>query len=163
MQYRLRFPFILACLMGVIIGCEGPELPDKKNRQPSVEDFPVSSSGGAKIDGELITTASGLKYKDLREGGGPAAKNGDLVAVHYAGYLRDGTQFDSNVKSSPFTLTLGKGQVIKGWDEGLVGMKAGSERRLIIPPDLAYGQRGYPPRVPENAELTFNVQMVKIY
>jgi FKBP-type peptidyl-prolyl cis-trans isomerase len=162
MQYLLRL-FILASLIGVTLGCEGPELPNKKKRQSSVENFPESSSAGAKVDGELITTASGLKYKDLREGSGPAAKNGDLVAVHYAGYLKDGTQFDSNVTSSPFTLTLGKAQVIKGWDEGLVGMKAGSERKLIIPADLAYGLRGSPPRVPENAELTFNVQMVKIY
>ena len=164
MQYLLRLPILLACAIGVLIGCEGPELPNKKKTQVlPVENFPEIKGAGPRIEGRVITTPSGLIYQDLREGSGPAAKNGDLLGVHYAGYLKDGRQFDGNVTTAPFTLTLGQGQVIKGWDEGLTGMKVGGERKLIIPPNLAYGEKGFPPRVPENAELTFYVQLAGIY
>lgn len=164
MQYFRRFSFMIACLIGVTIGCEGPEPPNKNKRQIPAENFPEMSGAGPKKEGEVITTPSGLKYQDLREGSGRAAKNGDQLGVRYAGYLKDGKQFDSNLPApNLLTLILGKGKVIKGWDEGLVGMKVGGERRLIIPPDLAYGERGSPPRIPENAELTFNIQLVNLH
>lgn len=108
-----------------------------------------------------VTTASGLIYEDLTTGSGAQAKTGDTVSVHYTGWLEDGTEFDSSVGGSPFEFTLGSGGVIAGWDEGIVGMQVGGKRRLIIPPDLAYGESGYGP-IPANATLTFEVELLEI-
>jgi FKBP-type peptidyl-prolyl cis-trans isomerase len=110
-----------------------------------------------------VATSSGLKSEDLKEGAGAAAKSGDTVDVHYTGWLKDGTKFDSSVdRGQPFSFPLGAGRVIKGWDEGVQGMKVGGKRRLIIPPDLAYGARGAGGVIPPNAELTFEVELLKI-
>jgi FKBP-type peptidyl-prolyl cis-trans isomerase len=110
-----------------------------------------------------VTTSSGLKYKDLQRGQGAAAKPGDVVTVHYTGWLKDGTKFDSSLdRDKPFTFTLNGGKVIKGWDEGVAGMKAGGKRKLIIPPNLAYGDRGAGGVIPPNAELTFEVELLTI-
>ena len=105
-----------------------------------------------------------LIAEDLIVGKGPAAKAGDQVSVQYVGVLRDTLkEFDSSWKrNQPFNLQLGAGQVIKGWDKGLVGMKAGGRRRLTIPPDLAYGATGQPPTIPANATLVFDVDMKTI-
>lgn len=112
---------------------------------------------------KVITTPSGLKYVDLKEGTGPAAKKGDTVEVHYTGWLKDGKKFDSSLdRGQPFSFPLGAGRVIKGWDEGVAGMKVGGKRKLIIPPDLAYGARGAGGVIPPNAELTFEVELLKI-
>src|SRR4051812_12445260 len=111
----------------------------------------------------MITTASGLKYEDLVEGTGAAAKSGDNVSVHYTGWLTDGTKFDSSLdRRSPFGFPLGAGRVIKGWDEGVAGMKVGGKRKLHIPADLAYGSRGAGGVIPPNAELVFEVELLKI-
>lgn len=111
----------------------------------------------------METTASGLQYQDLIVGTGPAAQTGDTVVVHYTGYLADGTKFDSSLdRGQPFTLTLGRGQVIKGWEEGLVGMKVGGKRKLIIPPELAYGSTGAGGVIPPNATITFEVELLEI-
>jgi FKBP-type peptidyl-prolyl cis-trans isomerase len=111
----------------------------------------------------VINTESGLQYEDLKEGAGAAAKKGDRVSVHYTGWLKDGTKFDSSLDAgTPFTFPLGAGRVIKGWDEGVAGMKPGGKRKLIIPADLAYGRSGYPPVIPGNAELTFEVELLEI-
>src|SRR6059058_3806803 len=110
----------------------------------------------------MITTASGLKYEELAEGSGTAAKAGDKVQVHYTGWLTDGTKFDSSHdRGQPFTLILGAGQVIKGWDEGVAGMKEGGKRRLQIPPELAYGSKGAGQSIPPDATLIFEVDLVK--
>jgi FKBP-type peptidyl-prolyl cis-trans isomerase len=105
-----------------------------------------------------------LKVKDLIEGNGPAAKQGDPLTVNYVGVLYgNGKEFDNSYdRGQPFPLQLGAGQVIPGWDQGLVGMKVGGRRRLIIPPDLAYGAAGQPPTIPRNATLIFVVDLQSI-
>lgn len=116
----------------------------------------------AQPEKKVITTPSGLKYIDEKEGAGAAAKAGDTVSVHYTGKLKDGTQFDSSVGKRPFDFPLGAGRVIKGWDEGVAGMKVGGKRKLIIPSELAYGARGFPPVIPANSELHFDVELLAI-
>src|SRR5262249_16531594 len=113
----------------------------------------------------LILTGCGskLEIEDLKEGTGPAAKAGDKIEVHYTGKLTNGKKFDSSYDhpgKEPLSLRLGAGEVIKGWDQGLVGMKVGGKRKLTIPPHLAYGEKGYPPDIPPNAVLVFEVEMV---
>ncbi len=121
------------------------------------------NAGDKAKEQTVITTRSGLKYIDEVVGEGAEVKSGDTVSVHYTGWLKDGTKFDSSRdRNQPFPVPVGKGQVIKGWDEGLQGMKAGGKRKLIIPADLAYGPRGYPGAIPPNAELTFDVEVIKI-
>jgi len=111
---------------------------------------------------KVITTNSGLKYVDLKEGTGERAREGDSVEVHYTGWLKDGFKFDSSVGKDPLPVTIGKSRVIKGWTEGLQGMRVGGKRKLIIPPELGYGKRGYPPAIPPDAELTFELELVRI-
>jgi peptidylprolyl isomerase len=106
-----------------------------------------------------------LKVEDLIEGDGAAAKTGDQVSVQYVGVLfSNGKQFDASWDNDekPFQFTLGSGQVIAGWDEGIVGMKVGGRRKLTIPPDMAYGEQGQPPDIPANATLVFEVDLEKI-
>lgn len=113
--------------------------------------------------GNLITTQSGLQYQDLVVGAGAEAVAGKSVTVHYTGTLQDGSQFDSSVdRNQPFSFILGAGQVIPGWDEGVAGMKVGGKRKLVIPPGLAYGAQGYPPVIPANATLTFDVELLEV-
>jgi FKBP-type peptidyl-prolyl cis-trans isomerase len=116
-----------------------------------------------KVTGEGFKTDSGLQYWDIKIGLGPLAKAGDNVKVHYTGWLTTGKKFDSSVDANqPYEFTLGQGEVIKGWDEGVAGMKVGGKRQLRIPPDLAYGEAGHPPQIPENATLVFDVQLLAV-
>ena len=104
-----------------------------------------------------------LQFIDLKVGTGPAAAPGDTVRVHYTGWLANGNKFDSSRdRGQPFDVTLGQGQVIPGWDEGIPGMKVGGRRKLIIPPKLAYGDQGQPPTIPAKATLYFTVELVAI-
>ncbi len=115
----------------------------------------------------LTTTASGLQYEDTVLGTGAIAKAGQYVKVHYTGWLyNDGVQgakFDSSVdRNDPFAFSLGAGMVIKGWDEGVAGMKIGGKRKLVIPPEMAYGARGFPPVIPPSSTLVFEVELLGV-
>jgi peptidylprolyl isomerase len=122
--------------------------------------------GTAFTQGKTMTTKSGLKYVDIKVGTGDEAITGMTVTVHYTGYLyvdgKRGAKFDSSVGKQPFSFKLGAGQVIKGWDEGVAGMKIGGKRELFIPPDLAYGSGGYPGAIPPNSTLDFEVELLKV-
>jgi len=110
-----------------------------------------------------VTTPSGLKYHDTVVGNGPAPRQGQRVSVHYTGWLTNGTKFDSSRdRGQPFQFSLGRGEVIKGWDEGVASMKVGGRRKLTIPPDLGYGARGAGGVIPPNATLVFDVELLGI-
>lgn len=114
-------------------------------------------------EGTLVTTDSGLQYEDIEEGTGAMPQKGQRVTVHYTGTLEDGTKFDSSRdRNRPFSFTIGVGQVIKGWDEGVATMRVGGQRKLIIPPELGYGARGAGGVIPPNATLLFDVELLRI-
>jgi FKBP-type peptidyl-prolyl cis-trans isomerase len=115
------------------------------------------------MDERTVTTPSGLKYVDLQAGTGAEAKAGQNVKVHYTGWLTSGTKFDSSVdRGQPFSFPLGAGRVIRGWDEGVAGMKIGGRRKLMIPPALGYGSRGAGGVIPPDAELIFEVELLGV-
>jgi len=115
------------------------------------------------MDEQTIQTASGLEYVDLVEGAGPRPKPGETVRVHYTGWLKSGQKFDSSLdRGEPFPFPIGKGRVIKGWDEGVAGMKVGGKRKLIIPAHLGYGDRGAGNVIPPGATLIFEVELLAI-
>lgn len=119
-------------------------------------------SGKAAEEG-MVTTATGLQYVDLVVGSGREAHAGETAIVHYTGKLTDGTQFDSSKDhNKPFSFRLGAGQVIKGWDEGVEGMKIGGVRKLVIPSQLGYGSRGAGSAIPPNATLVFEVELLDL-
>jgi FKBP-type peptidyl-prolyl cis-trans isomerase FkpA len=111
----------------------------------------------------MTETRSGLRYRDLVVGEGAEAAAGQRVTVHYAGWILDGEKFDASVdRGETFSFALGGGQVIPGWDEGVAGMRVGGHRRLVIPPELGYGAGGYPPVIPPDATLVFDVQLMGV-
>jgi peptidylprolyl isomerase len=114
------------------------------------------------MDNEIVT-ASGLRYTDDKVGDGATPEKGKRVTVHYTGTLPDGKKFDSSRdRGKPFAFTIGVGQVIKGWDEGVLSMKVGGRRRLVIPPDLGYGARGAGGVIPPMATLHFDVELLSV-
>jgi FKBP-type peptidyl-prolyl cis-trans isomerase len=124
---------------------------------------PVTHTGPTHVTGPPITTASGLEYWNIKQGTGALAIAGKKVKVDYTGWLTNGKKFDSSVGTGqPYEFTLGNGDVIKGWDEGIAGMKVGGKRQLKIPPALAYGESGRPPVIPPNSTLIFDVQLVAV-
>jgi FKBP-type peptidyl-prolyl cis-trans isomerase FkpA len=126
---------------------------DQPNAKPAAPALPAAKpEGGGQ-----------LKIEDLVVGKGTAAKEGDNIKAHYVGTLMDGKEFDSSKKhGQPFEFKLGAGRVIKGWDKGIVGMKVGGKRKLTIPPDLAYGERGAGGVIPPNATLVFDVELLDV-
>merc|ERR1712186_189887 len=105
----------------------------------------------------MKTMGGGIQYKDMQDGKGKEAKKGDKVRVYYVGQTEDKEVFDKAITGSGFEFTLGKGEVIQGWDIGVLGMKVGEKARMTIPPKLAYGDEGSPPQIPANATLSFTV------
>lgn len=121
----------------------------------------MSVSESSASEGKEITTSSGLQYIDQVVGTGDTAKAGQTVSVHYTGWLTNGKKFDSSVdRGQPFSFRLGVGQVIKGWDEGVQGMKIGGKRKLTIPSNLGYGARGAGGLIPPHATLVFDVELL---
>jgi peptidylprolyl isomerase len=122
---------------------------------------PIAKKAGAPE--KVVTLPSGLKYVDLKVGTGESPKPGATVVVHYTGTLENGTKFDSSRdRGTPFDFHLGQHEVIEGWDQGIATMKPGGRRKLIIPPDLAYGANGQPPVIPPNATLIFDVELLRV-
>ena len=122
-----------------------------------------NTNAPTKVTGDGVKTSSGLQYWDIKVGTGEVATAGSRVKVHYTGWLDSGKKFDSTVDAhQPYSFNLGKSEVIKGWDEGIEGMKVGGKRQLLIPPELAYGEDGHAPQVPPNATLIFDVQLLSV-
>ena len=161
----------LAALAIVHIWTTGPAVPKQAEtatiglgETESATPPPPAPAQPQPVPEKTPNLPDGLITQILVEGSGEAAKNGKTVSVHYVGTLTDGTVFDSSRKrNQPFSFTLGAGQVIKGWDVGLLGMKVGEKRHLTIPPELAYGEQGTPGGpIPPNATLNFEVELLKI-
>jgi peptidylprolyl isomerase len=135
-----------------------PETPTNPNGQLAS----ANSLGGELSVAKERTTPSGLRITDLEVGNGAEAVAGQSVTVNYRGSLTNGKEFDSSYGRGPFSFRLGGGQVIKGWDEGVAGMKVGGKRKLVIPPDLGYGSRGAGGVIPPDATLIFEVDLLKV-
>jgi FKBP-type peptidyl-prolyl cis-trans isomerase FkpA len=127
---------------------------------PSAE----ATTPSAAPSGAMHTTSSGVQIEDVQVGTGATAETGKAVSVLYTGRLTDGTKFDSSADrgNQPLEFTLGEGRVIKGWEDGIVGMKVGGKRKLTIPPALGYGERGFPGAIPPNATLVFDVELTGV-
>lgn len=141
----------LACLAGVLLAGARPAL----SQEP---DF--AAALGVNL-ADMQRTGRGVHYRDLGVGEGLSVGSGFTVTIHYTGWLPDGTQFEtSRLDNQPVTFRLGEGKVIRGWEEGLRGMRPGGVRQLVVPARMAYGNRGLPPLIPPNATLVFEIQLV---
>jgi FKBP-type peptidyl-prolyl cis-trans isomerase len=150
---------VIAILTVAAVALGAQTAPTKK-----AVDVRPNTNAPAKVTGDGVKTASGLIYWDIRVGNGEAAKEGSHVRVHYTGWLTTGKKFDSSVDAGkPFDFTIGNGEVIKGWEEGVAGMRVGGKRQLRIPPELGYGAEGTPGGpIPSNATLIFDVQLLGV-
>ncbi len=154
---KQRFALILT-LLAILAGASGCGGENKSNTSSA-----PSSASPMKVTGQPTATASGLQYWDIVVGTGPTAAPGNMVKVHYSGFLTTGAKFDSSRdRGEPFSFLLGAGQVIKGWDEGVAGMKVGGQRQLRIPPQLGYGATGAGGVIPPNATLIFDVELLDV-
>ena len=145
---------IILALTAVFLAAQSPT---KKSATPN-------TSSPTKVTGDGVKTSSGLIYWDIRVGNGATAKEGSHVRVHYTGWLTTGKKFDSSVDAGkPFDFTIGNGEVIKGWEEGVAGMRVGGKRQLRIPPAQGYGAEGTPGGpIPPNATLIFDIQLLAV-
>jgi peptidylprolyl isomerase len=176
-EVLISFSVMLVCVLVLVVAqftssnatAEADHLP-KQSMVDMVADVVIAEAAKLtpqtsepKTMSEIVTTPSGLKYEVITAGTGATPKAGQTVVVHYTGTLDDGTKFDSSRdRNQPFKFTLGAGQVIKGWDEGLATMKIGDRRNLILPPELGYGSRGAGGVIPPNATLIFDVELLGI-
>src|SRR5688572_2570335 len=144
-------------LLVAALACSGPA--DRRDGQT-----PAGFAAALEVDTTAMTkTPSGLRYQDVTQGQGAEAVADRTVSVHYTGWLPNGEKFDSSRdRNEPFSFTLGAGQVIAGWDEGVAGMKVGGRRKLVIPADLGYGTAGAPPAIPPGATLVFDVELLDV-
>lgn len=147
---RLYPALLLAVLSAVPVSALQGE-PQKEPEKEEKEKTPV-----------VVVTPSGLRYVDLKLGQGEEAREGKILEVNYTGWLKDGTKFDSTVDRRPLTLRLGAGDVVKGLDEGLTGMKIGGRRKLIVPPELGFGKEGGGGVIPPNATLVYEVELLGV-
>lgn len=148
MRFATAFAFVTLALLATLPGCS------KKVDEPAADFKPTAPPPPPPGPKELVK-------EDVVVGTGPEAKDGDKVKVHYTGTLLSGKQFDSSVGKAPFSVEIGKGQVIKGWDQGLPGMRVGGKRKLTIPAELAYGANGQGD-IPPNSPLKFDVELLEI-
>ncbi|MDQ6790954.1 MAG: FKBP-type peptidyl-prolyl cis-trans isomerase [Candidatus Dormibacteraeota bacterium] len=164
----MRLAVLVAGAALLLAGCGYPDAtansgPAATTQQTTPTPLAGSDNFNEGSGQQPTTFPDGLQFIDLKVGTGPAAAPGDTVRVHYTGWLANGNKFDSSRdRGQPFDVTLGQGQVIPGWDEGIPGMKVGGRRKLIIPPALAYGDQGQPPTIPAKATLYFTVELVAI-
>ena len=157
-RQQLVLLLIIFSVLGFASGCGNSEKSSTSN-QSNVS----SPSSPTKVNGQPTTTASGLQYWDIVVGTGATAVSGKPVSVHYTGWLTSGEKFDSSLdRGKPFVFLLGEGQVIRGWDEGVAGMKAGGKRQLRIPPALGYGDSGAGGVIPPKATLIFDVELLEV-
>jgi FKBP-type peptidyl-prolyl cis-trans isomerase FkpA len=155
MKQKFFLVLVLFTVLGVASGCGSSD-------KPTTSSTP-STSSPIKVSGQPTTTPSGLQYWDIVVGTGATATPGSTVKVHYTGFLTTGQKFDSSRdRGEPFSFPLGQGQVIKGWDEGVAGMKIGGQRQLRIPPQLGYGAEGAGGVIPPNATLIFDVELLGV-
>ncbi|NOK13556.1 FKBP-type peptidyl-prolyl cis-trans isomerase [Corallococcus exercitus] len=147
---------LLLCAVLALAGCGG----DSSSGDPAQVTY--ADALGVNLS-SMNKSESGLYTQDLVVGTGAEAVNGSRVLVHYTGWLPDGSKFDSSRGGQPFSFAVGAGQVIEGWDEGLVGMRVGGTRKLVIPSDMGYGSRGAPPVIPADSVLVFDVELIRIY
>jgi peptidylprolyl isomerase len=148
------------------VGSQSPSA-QKKTTAKTPAPAPAVPKAAPRDPRQTVVTASGLQYVELVEGSGPTPKDGDTVVVNYTGHFQNGRVFDTSVGKKPYEFVLGRGNVIKGWDEGIASMHVGGKRKLIIPSDLAYGIQGFGKQgdanhIPPNATLVFEVNLLKI-
>ena len=155
MKRQFGLVLITFAAFGATFGCGDTSKP---STSPTTR-----TSAPAKVTAQPTTTSSGLQYWDILVGSGATAVAGSTVKVHYSGFLTTGEKFDSSRdRGEPFSFPLGAGQVIKGWDEGVAGMKVGGQRQLRIPPQLGYGAAGAGGAIPPNATLIFDVELLEV-
>jgi len=163
MTRRLAVLLALASAFLVAAGCGGDKSSTPGTSSAVTSERASNAAGPMKVNGSPTTTSSGLQYWDVVVGTGATAVAGKGVKVHYSGFLTTGEKFDSSRdRGEPFVFQLGAGEVIKGWDEGVAGMKVGGQRQLRIPPGLAYGSSGAGGTIPPNATLIFDVELLDV-